>query len=354
MLKLEDVSLSYGADAIVRDVSFDVREGETLCLLGSSGCGKTSLLRLIAGLERPDRGTISIGGDVVSTRRKTVPPHKRDVGFLFQDFALFPHLTVAENIGYGLGHLDRKQARARVAELLGQIRLTQHAEKYPHMLSGGEQQRVALARARAPRPRLLLLDEPFSALDTSLREQLREETIQILKDRGVTTILVTHDPEEALTMADRIVLMNEGQVVQIGTPSDLFQNPSSVFCAQYFGKINRIPGTVDGGAIETDLGPLENTAFSDGADVQVLLRPEALRISTGAGGGTVSRELLVCGVKYAGNSSLIRLGIGNEAAPHTHVELRHPGPVSLDPGQKIKVEIDPAKAFVFEDRPASA
>lgn len=347
MLSVNNLRLQVGASEIVKGVSFDVQDGEILCLLGPSGCGKTSTLRLIAGLERPTDGMIKLDGKTISDRRDVVPPHKRDVGFLFQDFALFPHLTVSENIAYGLSAYSKSAVKMRVDELLGQIRLRAHADKYPHMLSGGEQQRVALARASAPRPNILLLDEPFSGLDTALREQLRDETLQILKDRGVTTILVTHDPEEALTSADRIVLMNDGEVVQTGTPKELFANPASIFCAEFFGKINRLPGTVTGDAVETDLGAFRNTDFSEGAEVEVLLRPEALKISSAPASASAS-ELLVCGVRYAGSSSLVRLGIGSDPEPHTHIELRHPGPVSYELGDKLWVEVDPAKAFVFK------
>ena len=231
MLKLENINLALEETKIIRNISFDVTEGELLCLLGPSGCGKTTTLRLIAGLEAPDSGTVSINGTNVSTNSFVIPPYKRDIGFLFQDFALFPHLTVRNNIAYGLKHLRKTEAQIRTTEMLTQIRLEAHSDKYPHMLSGGEQQRVALARALATEPRLLLMDEPFSGLDTSLREKIREETLQILKERGVTTVLVTHDPEEAMLIADQIVLMNEGNIVQSGTPGDIYERPTNIFSA---------------------------------------------------------------------------------------------------------------------------
>jgi len=348
MLDVEDVSLHFGDNAVVKDVSFDVREGEMLCLLGPSGCGKTSTLRLIAGLERPDAGQIRINGQTVSSRQKLVPPHKRDIGLLFQDFALFPHLTVSENIAYGLSSLDRHETLRRMDELLERTQLRQHANKYPHMLSGGEQQRVALARALAPQPNLLLLDEPFSGLDTMLREQMGEETLGTLKELGITSVMVTHDPEEALTMADRIVLMSEGKVVQIGTPTELFRSPSSVFSARFFGRINQIDGVVDGNVVKTDLGAFRNPELSQGATVQVLLRPEALKILPLGSDSSLANQLLVCGVQYAGNSSLIRLGIGDWPRTHTHIEVRHTETASFDLGEKIPIEIDQDQVFVFE------
>lgn len=348
MLDLEDVSLHFGDNAVVKDVSFDVREGEMLCLLGPSGCGKTSTLRLIAGLDRPDSGQIRINGQTVSSRQKLVPPHKRDIGLLFQDFALFPHLTVSENIAYGLSSLDRHETLCRMDELLDRTQLRQHADKYPHMLSGGEQQRVALARALAPQPNLLLLDEPFSGLDTMLREQMGEETLITLKELGVTSVMVTHDPEEALTMADRIVLMNEGNVVQIGTPTELFCSPSSVFSARFFGRINQIDGVVDGNVVKTDLGAFPNPELAQNATVQVLLRPEALKVLPAGSDSPLANELLVCGVQYGGNSSLIRLGIGDWPQTHTHIEVRHTETAAFDLGEKIPIEIDPDQVFVFE------
>ena len=348
MLDLVNVSLNYGANAVVQDVSFHVEDGEIVCLLGPSGCGKTSLLRLIAGLETPNSGIISIDEKIASSKKFLMPPHKRNVGLLFQDFALFPHLTVAQNISYGLKSLTRLDARKRTADLLRQIQLSSHSDKYPHMLSGGEQQRVAIARARAPHPKILLLDEPFSALDSSLREQLRDETMQIIRDHGITAIFVTHDPEEALTTADRIVLMNRGAVVQSGKPNDLFQKPANAFCASYFGKINYIDGVVDGGAIRTDIGCLDNTTFSDGSAVHVLLRPEALQISPDREIDHSSRELRVCNVRYAGHSCLIRFGVGVDPDFNSHIEVRHIGALNIKPGDKLRVKMDPTQAFIFK------
>ena len=214
MLSLQNLTLTLGKKKILEDISFDLEVGELLCLLGPSGCGKTSTLRAIAGLEIPDSGLVRLNGRTVSNSNSVTPPYERDIGFLFQDFALFPHLTVAENISYGLSKLSKTEAKNRTEELLKLIGLSGQAKKYPHMLSGGEQQRVALARARAPEPRLLLLDEPFSGLDSSLRQEIREETLQVLKENEIASIIVTHDPEEAMLIADKIVLMQNGKVVQ--------------------------------------------------------------------------------------------------------------------------------------------
>jgi len=348
MLKVENLSLRLGSTQIIRDISFEVSKGELVCLLGPSGCGKTTTLRLIAGLEKPDSGTISIAGERASGSDFVLPPHKRHVGFLFQDFALFPHLTVAENISYGLAHLGKAAAQARTKELLEQIRMLHHADKYPHELSGGEQQRVAFARARAPRPPLLLLDEPFSGLDTSLRGRIREETLRILHTRGVTAVMVTHDPEEAMMMADRIILMKDGETVQVGTPDEIYNHPVSPFAAEFLGEINRLKGTADGDRIETDIGSLANAGFADGTSVDVMVRPDALKLSPGAGAAPGQPCARVCDVRYAGGSSHIRLGLGEGEVPHTHVQVRRPGRVVVHEGERLGVEIDPSQTFVFQ------
>ena len=348
LIQVNRVSHSFGTLRAVSDVTLSVNSGEIHCLLGPSGSGKSTLLRIIAGLQQQDAGEICIGGETVSDARVHHTAESRAVGFVFQDFALFPHLTVSENIAYGLSSLDRHETLCRMDELLERTQLRQHADKYPHMLSGGEQQRVALARALAPQPNLLLLDEPFSGLDTMLREQMGEETLSTLKELGITSVMVTHDPEEALTTADRIVLMDEGNVVQIGTPTELFRSPSSVFSARFFGRINQIDGVVDGNVVKTDLGAFRNPELSQGATVHVLLRPEALKVLPLGSGSPLANQLLVCGVQYAGNSSLIRLGIGDWPHTHTHIVVRHTETGSFDLGEKIPIEIDQDQVFVFE------
>ena len=348
MLKLENINLALEETKIIRNISFDITEGELLCLLGPSGCGKTTTLRLIAGLEAPDSGTVSINGTNVSTNSFVIPPYKRDIGFLFQDFALFPHLTVRNNIAYGLKHLRKTEAQIRTTEMLTQIRLEDHSDKYPHMLSGGEQQRVALARALAPEPRLLLMDEPFSGLDTSLREKIREETLQILKERGVTTVLVTHDPEEAMLIADQIVLMNEGNIVQSGTPVDIYERPTNIFSAEFFGNINKVDGEVKGANISTDIGTFSNKNFPTGSKVDVLIRQDGIRISPEIENSSFSGNLRVCDVRYSGDSSLVRIGIGNWPEPHTHIITRELGRVLLEEGKPINLEIDHDRAFIFK------
>ncbi|MDE0335437.1 MAG: ABC transporter ATP-binding protein [Defluviicoccus sp.] len=343
MLELDGLSVAFGAKRAVRGLSFGVAEGELVCLLGPSGCGKTTTLRAIAGLERPERGRIAVAGRVLADADGSVPAPERGIGFLFQDFALFPHLTVAENVAYGMTRRQKAADAGRVESLLDRIRLRHRADAYPHMLSGGEQQRVALVRALASRPRVVLLDEPFSSLDASLRAGLREETIRILKDAGVTVLMVTHDPEEALVSADRIVLMRDGRTVQTGTPDDLYSKPVDAFTAAFFGAVNRLPGTVEDGRIATGLGALPNPGLPDGAPVEVLIRPDGLTLAADGPGATMQ----VCSVHFAGASSLVRLGPEHGAPGHEHLHARLPGLVRHGVGEPVRVSIDRDRAFVF-------
>ena len=346
MLELDGLSVAFGAKQAVRGLSFGVAEGELVCLLGPSGCGKTTTLRAIAGLERPAGGRVAVAGRVVANADGSLPPPERGIGFLFQDFALFPHLTVAQNVAYGMTRRQRATDAGRVDSLLERIRLGHRADAYPHMLSGGEQQRVALVRALAPRPRAVLLDEPFSSLDASLRAGLREETVRILKDAGVTVLMVTHDPEEALVTADRIVLMRDGKAVQTGTPDALYSRPVDAFTAAFFGAVNRLPGTVEGGSIATGLGALPNPGFADGEPVEVLVRPDGLTLAADGPGAAMQ----VCGVHFAGASSLVRLGGEHGAPGHEHLHARLPGLCRHGVGDPVRVGIDRERAFVFGGR----
>ncbi len=347
VLQLDGLTVAFGAKRAVRGLSFDIAEGELVCLLGPSGCGKTTTLRAIAGLERPEGGRVAVAGRVLSDAGFAVPPPERGIGFLFQDFALFPHLTVAQNIAYGMSRRQRAEDAGRVESLLDRIRLRHLADSYPHMLSGGEQQRVALVRALAPRPRVVLLDEPFSSLDASLRAGLREETIRILKDAGVTVLMVTHDPDEALVSADRIVLMRDGRAVQTGPPDALYSRPVDAFTASFFGAVNRLPGTAKDGEIRTGLGALPNPGFADGAPVEVLIRPDGLRLAPGGAGP----ELHVCSVHFAGASSVVRLSARHGDPDHDHFHARQPGLFRHGVGETVRIGIDPAQAFVFGERP---
>lgn len=240
-LTIEKLSKKFGKRFAVNQVSWSAQTGEIICLLGHSGCGKTTMLRLIAGLETPTEGTIQLKHTILWDTKQHIHAEARNIGLVFQDYALFPHLSVVENVLFGLKKFP-KAARQHMAEAaLKHVSMTHHLHSYPHTLSGGEQQRVALARALAPQPDILLMDEPFSNLDHRLRDDIRHSTIDLLKKTATTTIIVTHDPEEALQIADQIVLMHEGQVIQQGTPKQLYFQPHTLFAARYFSDLNQIP-----------------------------------------------------------------------------------------------------------------
>jgi iron(III) transport system ATP-binding protein len=277
-LDVRDVSVAYGNDPVVRSVSFTLKKGDIGCLLGPSGCGKTTLLRAIAGFEPVTGGEVHIQGRLVSGTGQTLAPEQRRVGMVFQDFALFPHLTAERNVAFGLRHLSRGERRGRVAELLRLVGLEHAGRRYPHQLSGGMQQRVALARAMAPRPDILLLDEPFSSMDAELREQLAREVRQVLKRDGITAVLVTHDQLEAFAMADRIGVLGAGRLRQWGTGFDLYHEPADRFVADFIGQGIMLPGrVVDDRQIETELGLVSGRyahGLSRGRSAELLLRPD--------------------------------------------------------------------------------
>jgi iron(III) transport system ATP-binding protein len=278
VLKLRNVGKSYADTPVVAGVSFQLARGSIGCLLGPSGCGKTTLLRLIAGFDPVSAGEIAFNGATVSTPRQTVPPERRQIGMVFQDYALFPHLDVQGNIGFGLRHRDKAGRAARVAELLESVGLAGYANALPHELSGGQQQRVALARALAPRPELLLLDEPFSNLDMALRERLGQELRQIIRHEGTTAILVTHDQHEAFAMADEIGVMHRGRIAQWDSAYRLYHEPADRFVADFIGQGVLLPGTVlNPHQIEIELGILDGafpTECAKGCPVDVLIRPD--------------------------------------------------------------------------------
>ena len=278
VLYVDHVSVAYGSTAVVQDILVELHQGDIGCLLGPSGCGKTSLLRAIAGFEPISAGVIQIDGVTVSTMRRMLPPEKRGVGMVFQDFALFPHLTIADNISFGIRHLTRRDQSARVDELLELVGLADFARRYPHELSGGQQQRIAVARALAPRPKLLLLDEPFSSMDVELREQLAADVRRILKKEKITAILVTHDQNEAFAMADIIGVMNRGRLQQWDSGYNLYHQPATQFVADFIGQGVFIDGLVlEGDRVETELVTLEGHVLSGcrpGCKVKVLVRPD--------------------------------------------------------------------------------
>jgi iron(III) transport system ATP-binding protein len=271
-LAFDDIHHDFSGKETIRGISLTAEPGEVLCLLGPSGSGKTTLLRIAAGIEVQTRGQILLNDRVVAGPNGFMPPERRGIGLMFQDFALFPHLTILDNVRFGLTALPANEAVAEARTALERVGLAQFADKYPHVLSGGEQQRVALARALAPRPAVLLMDEPFSGLDSRLKDAIRSDTLAILRETRATAIIVTHDSEEAMRMADRIALLREGRLVQLGTSDDLYRRPKDLFAAAFFSEINTFEGHVRNGLVETPIGSIVVDAFSDGTLVDVAVR----------------------------------------------------------------------------------
>jgi iron(III) transport system ATP-binding protein len=276
-VRLSGLSKSFGRVHAVQEVDFDVRRGELVAVLGPSGCGKTTLLRLVAGFERPDAGSVEVGGTLMAGPGGWVQPEKRRIGMVFQDYALFPHLNVEANVAFGLVRHSREQREGLTRRTLELVGLQHKADSYPYELSGGERQRVALARALAPEPQLVLLDEPFSSLDASLRAGLRREVELILREAEATALLVTHDQEEALSLADRLAVMREGRLVQVGSPEEVYLQPAGRWAAQFVGDVNVLNGVAKGSDVETDLGTFALPRPADGS-VQVGVRPEQLQL----------------------------------------------------------------------------
>jgi iron(III) transport system ATP-binding protein len=300
-VRVRGLSKSFGAVEAVRELNLEIERGELMAVLGPSGCGKTTLLRVIAGFERPDAGCVVVSDEVVAGPGRIVPPEKRRVGMVFQDYALFPHLSVEGNVAFGLTARPREERDALTRRTLELVGLQHKARCGVHELSGGERQRVALARALAPEPELVLLDEPFSNLDATLRGGLRREVELILRDAEATALLVTHDQEEALSLADRLAVMRDGEIVQVGPPVEVYGTPASRWAAQFVGEVNVLSGVARGSGVETELGVFDLRTPASGA-VQVAVRPEQLELRADGSGNAevVARE-------FRGHDVLYRL-----------------------------------------------
>lgn len=350
-LKVEGLRRSFGGAPVVDDVSLSVAAGQVTCLLGPSGCGKSTTLRMIAGVERPDAGVIRIDGRVVFGAGVEVPPEGRSVGLMFQDFALFPHLTVAQNVAFGLSG-EKAVKATRVGELLERVNLAGYGAKHPHELSGGEQQRVALARALAPRPKVMLMDEPFSGLDNRLRDGIRDATLEVLKEEGTAVLLVTHEPDEAMRMADEIALMRGGRIVQRGAPYNIYNAPVDKAAAAFFSDINVIRGVSRGALTDTPFGAFLTPGHTDGAAVEIVIRPQHLKIDFDRGGrgpnptvqdGTPARGV-VQRARYLGRESLVDFRMDHDGSVLT---ASVPGVFLPKAGTALWLMIRRDRCFVF-------
>ena len=348
-LAFENVSHAFDGQKVLEDISFSLSGDEMICLLGPSGCGKTTLLRLATGLEDIQQGCVHLAGRPVAkgSTKLNLPPEKRHVGLCFQDFALFPHLNVIDNILFGVRHNTSRRRQWALA-MLAKLGLADRASAWTHGLSGGEQQRVALLRALAPEPGVILLDEPFSSLDANLRVRMREETLNIIRDAGSAAMMVTHDAEEAMFMADRILVMNKGRIVQAGTPARIYDHPASPFVASLFGPVNRLEGAVSNGMAHTPIGSFPAPDFSEGEPLQVLVRPEGLSPvqvewpEPGACAATVVSAHFLGGVSHL---HLRRKG-GGELL-HIDCQARVPGAFLPEPGSEITFRVNHAHVHVF-------
>ncbi len=335
MIRLAEVTKRFGTVTAVDQASLCVARGEVVALLGPSGCGKTTLLRLIAGFEQPDAGTVTIGGRDVAGSDAWVAPEARRVGMVFQDYALFPHLTVEGNVGFGLA---RRERGSRVPELLAIVGLDGLGRRYPHELSGGQQQRVALARALAPAPELVLLDEPWSNVDPFLRETLRAEVAEIIRPLGVTVLLVTHDREEAFSLADRIALMRNGQVVQEGTAEELYFAPASRWAAEFVGAANVLTGRVIDGRVETAIGAFPANGANLRADALVLVRPELLELEPSAAGAAE-----VVGREFRGHDVFYRVRLDD-----MELVSQRPSTEVVDLGSRVSIRVHDGRVPVLD------
>jgi iron(III) transport system ATP-binding protein len=339
-LVVDGVRQTYGAVTALDDVSFALAKGEILALVGHSGSGKSTLLRVAAGLERPASGRVLVDGREVCGGATFVPPERRGVGLMFQDYALFPHMTVLDNVRFGLGRHPRGEADRIARHALEGVGLSAYAGDYPHALSGGEQQRVALARALAPEPSVLLMDEPFSNLDRRTRDMVRDETITVLRRNHATAILVTHDAEEAMRLADRIVLLRTGRIVQSGTAEELYRRPASLFVARFFSEFDEIEGEIAGGRADSLLGAFPANGIAEGVKATICIRPNAIRL-TKPGSGVAAR---VISRRFLGETDLLHVGIaGLPRALHVRV----PADILAGEGDVIGIDVARDSVMVF-------
>jgi iron(III) transport system ATP-binding protein len=340
-LRFDAVEVTLGGRKVLDRLSLALSPGEIVCILGESGSGKSTALRVAAGIQRIDAGTVSINDEIVSGPGIHVPPDRRGIGLMFQDFALFPHLTLIQNVTFGLKRLDRAAAIAQARQALKRVGLDDRENDYPHMLSGGQQQRLALARSIAPRPGILMLDEPFSSLDARLREAVRTETLAVLRETHATTIIVTHDPEEAMLLGDRVALLRNGRIAQIDSAAEIYRNPVDLSAARFFSPLSEIEAVVAGGRAETPLGTVPAPGFADGARVVVAVRPvgalDMAVVPPGVPGRIVAKRDAIgtdlCEVRVEGLE--IPVGIRQRSNPE------------FVPGADVYLRLNPEHILVF-------
>ena len=345
ILTIQKLSKKFGEHFAVNQASWSAQSGQIICLLGHSGCGKTTMLRLIAGLETPTEGSIQLEKEILWDPYQQVLAEERNIGFVFQDYALFPHLSVLENVMFGLKKLPKHERHTIAKNALKHVSMSHHINSYPHTLSGGEQQRIALARALAPQPHVLLMDEPFSNLDHRLRDQIRQSTIDILKQTSTTTIIVTHDPEEALQIADQIILMHQGRIIQSGTPKQLYFQPKTLFAARYFSNLNEISTQKQDQQLHTVFGnisvPKHLTTSTN--DIHCYFRPNQLRVGRTKTNTSIAAKIISS--SFLGYSQLLRLKTEYENKTFiAFVEYSQ----HYDEADTVYVSLDLSQCFFYE------
>jgi iron(III) transport system ATP-binding protein len=351
-LAFEDIGHSFGNGVeALSHVTLAAEPGEVLCLLGPSGSGKTTLLRIAAGIEAQTSGRVFMNDREIAGPKVFMPPEKRSIGLVFQDFALFPHLSILDNVRFGLNALSREEAEREAMIALSRVRLEHYARSYPHVLSGGEQQRVALARAMAPRPAVLLMDEPFSGLDSRLKDSVRAETLDILRRSRATAIVVTHDAEEAMRMGDRIALLKDGRLKQVGTAEDLYQNPVDLFVAGFFSELNVFETVVRDGVADTPVGRVEAPGMADGAKATVAVRMSAFDVSETEDAAACMTPARIVSRRYLGVVELMEFAVpGSDSKVRARVRC---GALSAS-AREIFLSLRKADVLVFESRSENA
>ncbi|MDC0457632.1 ABC transporter ATP-binding protein [Alphaproteobacteria bacterium] len=357
MLEFIKISHSYDNNYILNKFSMKLNDGEVVSLLGPSGCGKTTLLKLASGIEKLQEGEIILNGKTISSTNTHLSPDKRKIGYVFQDCALFPHLTILQNIFFGLNNKEITAQTKKIKNLMNEINISNLSKSYPHELSGGQQQQVALVRAIASDPKIILLDEPYSNLDSRLKEKIRDQMLHILREYNISALLVTHDPEEAMFMSDKIGVLNNGIVEQFGSPIDLYLRPKSAFIAEFFGEINLFEGSVESGLVNTVLGTFRCSKKLNKNKVKIVIRNEAIKLyteniimdkKTHNNGFVVSPYSgYVMEARLLAGSTLVHLSLKvNETNFHIHARI--PGLNFFNTNEKVKVFTDPTQIFVFK------
>ncbi len=357
MLEFVNIFHSYDEQIILNDFSMKLESGEVVSLLGPSGCGKTTLLKLASGIEKLQNGEIKINNEIVSSSNIHVNSERRDVGYVFQDCALFPHLTILQNIFFGMNSMEIEKQKNKIQSLMREVNVSSLAQKFPHELSGGQQQQIALIRAMASDPTIIFLDEPYSNLDLRLKEKIRDQMLHILKEHNISTLLVTHDPEEAMFMSDKIGVLNNGSIEQFGSPIDLYLRPKSAFIAEFFGEINVFEGIVEDGAVKTVLGTFKCSKKSNKKKVKIIIRNEAIKLfAEDKLNLKKNNEIGFVTSPYFGNviearllagSTLVHLSLKvNKSNFHIHAKI--PGLNFFNVDEKVLVSTDTSQIFVFE------